>query len=277
MSGPARRTMTLLRKYAHVFAVGLQSALVYRWNFFIRGSFSLVHLCLVFVLWGAAFSGVETMGGFDVRQTLTYFIVVLALQFMVGAFNEDYQIGEEIRNGLINQFLLKPVNYFAYRLSLFTSARVVSGLLVFVPLLAVSPWIADQLTFPSEPWRIPVGIAAMVLAAALQFTIAFCFGLLAFWFLEIHGFVILSYAIETSLGGAMFPLDLLSPRILAVAHYLPFPYQMYFPAAIITGRIATLSAALHGLAIQGVWVFLMMLAARSLWAGGLRKHTAVGG
>ncbi len=269
--------MSLLRKYGHVFSVGIQSALVYRWNFFIRGSFSLVHLCLIFILWGAAFSGVDTMGGFDVRQTLTYFIVVLALQFMVGAFNEDYQIGEEIRNGLINQFLLKPVNYFGYRLSLFASARIVSGLLVFVPLLAAAPWIRDQLTFPGEPWRLPVGIVAMVLAAALQFTIAFCFGMLAFWFLEIQGFVILSYAIETSLGGAMFPLDLLPRGVFAVAQYLPFPYQMYFPAAILTGRIATPEEALRGLAIQATWVVIAMVCARLLWAGGLKKHTAVGG
>lgn len=269
--------MHLLRKYAHVFSVGLQGALVYRWNFFIRGSFSLVHLCLVFILWGAAFSGIDQIGGFDIRQTLTYFIVVLALQFIVGAFNEDFQIGEEIRNGLINQFLLKPVNYFGYRLSLFVAARLVSGVLVFVPLLAVSPWIGDQLTFPGDSWRLPVGMVATVLAALLQFTIAFCFGLLAFWFLEIQGFVILSYAIETSLGGAMFPLDLLPRGVFAVAQYLPFPYQMYFPAAIVTGRVATLPEALHGLVIQATWVVVAMVAARLLWAGGLRKHTAVGG
>ncbi len=269
--------MNLLRKYAHVFAVGLQGAFVYRWNFFIRGSFSLVHLCLVFILWGAAFSGVEQMGGFDIRQTLTYFITVLALQFMVGAFNEDYQIGEEIRNGLINQFLLKPVNYFGYRLSLFASARVVSGLLVLIPLAAVSPWIGEQLTFPHEPWRIPIGLVAMVLAAALQFAIAFCFGLLAFWFLEIQGFVILAYAIETSLGGAMFPLDLLPAGVMRVAQYLPFPYQMYFPAAIITGRIGSPDEALRGLAIQAVWVVVAMVGARLLWERGLQKHTAVGG
>ena len=269
--------MSLLRKYAHVFAVGLQSALVYRWNFFIRGAFSLVHLCLIFILWGAAFSGVDTMGGFDVRQTLTYFVVVLVLQFMVGAFDEDFQIGEEIRNGLINQFLLKPVDYFGYRLSLFTAARLVSGLLVFVPLLLAAPWFAGQLTFPAEPWRIPVGIAAMVLSAALQFTIAFCFGLLAFWFLEIQGFVILSYAIETCLGGSMFPLDLLPRGVFAAAQYLPFPYQMYFPAAILTGRIDSLEAALRGLSVQALWVVVAMGFARLLWARGLRKHTAVGG
>jgi len=271
--------MPLLRKYAHIFAVGLQGALVYRWNFFIRGAFSLVHLCLIFVLWGAAYSGVDRMGGFDVRQTLTYFIVVLALQFIVGAFNEDFQIGEEIRNGLINQFLLKPVNYFGYRLSLFASARLVSGLLVFVPLLAAAPWLADHHTFRDAPCpcRIPLGIVAMALSAALQFTIAFCFGLLAFWFLEIQGFVILSYAIETCLGGSIFPLDLLPRSVFAIAQYLPFPYQMYFPAAILTGRISSLEVALRGLAIQALWVMAAMVFAHLLWARGLRKHTAVGG
>jgi len=259
-----------LDKYRHVFAMGLQSGLVYRWNFFLRVAFSLLHLAVVAVLWGAAFAGREEIGGFSFAQTMSYFLCLIVANYVI-------QIGEEIRNGLINQFLLKPVNYFGYRLSLFASARIVSGLLVFVPLLAVSPWIIDQLTFPAEPWRLPVGLAAMVLAAALQFTIAFCFGLLAFWFLEIQGFVILSYAVETSLGGAMFPLDLLSPRVLGVAQYLPFPYQMYFPAAILTGRIDSLDEALHGLAIQGAWVVVAMGLARALWAGGLRKHTAVGG
>jgi hypothetical protein len=51
---------------------------------------------------------------------------LLVLQFFVSAFNEDYQISEEIRNGLINQFLLKPINYYLYRLSIFGAARLVS-------------------------------------------------------------------------------------------------------------------------------------------------------
>ena len=58
------------------------------------------------------------------------------LQFFIGAFNEDYQISEEIRNGLINQFLLKPINYFLYRFSIFCRPRGWSpGALVLVPLL----------------------------------------------------------------------------------------------------------------------------------------------
>ena len=49
--------MNALTKYRHVFLVGLQSNLVYRWNFLIRGFFSLARLAVVFILWGAAYAG----------------------------------------------------------------------------------------------------------------------------------------------------------------------------------------------------------------------------
>ena len=268
--------MRALTKYRHVFLVGIQSNLVYRWNFLIRGFFSLARLAVVFILWGAAYASANQIGGYTMGQTFTYFTALIALQFMVGAFNEDYQIGEDIRNGLINQFLLKPINYYVYRFTVFLAARAVSGVLVFIPLLVIYPLIRHQLIFPGEPWRLLLGAPALVLAALIQFTLAFCFGLLAFWFLEIQGFVILSYAAETLLSGQIFPLDLLPPSLFHAAQLLPFYYMMYFPAAILTGRLG-LDAVAGGLAIQVVWVVVFMIIARFIWLAGLRKHTAVGG
>ena len=167
-------------KYRQAFLLGLQGSLVYRWNFAVRGFFSLFHLAAVFILWGAAFAGREQVGGFDLRQTLTYFTTILFLQFLISAFNEDYQISEEIRQGLINQFLLKPINYFLYRLSIFAAARLVSGALILLPLAAAYPFIHDTLVFPGEPWRLAAAVPALVLSALVQFTIAYCFGLMTF-------------------------------------------------------------------------------------------------
>jgi ABC-2 type transport system permease protein len=268
--------LSSLDKYRQAFLVGLQSNIVYRWNFAVRGFFSLFHLAVVFILWGAAFAGAEKIGGFDLRQTLTYFITLLVLQFFISAFNEDYQISEEIRNGLINQFLLKPINYFLYRFSIFVAARMVSGALVFLPLLVALPFIWSYLTFPLDGWRFAVVVPALVLSAMIQFSIAYCFGLLTFWFLEIQGFVILSMAVETVLGGQIFPLDLLPEPIYRIAQFLPFYYQMYFPGAIITGRIE-FAPALQGLGIQACWVFALLALNQLLWTRGLRRHTAVGG
>ena len=269
--------MSALSKYRHAFLVGLQSNLVYRWNFAIRALFSLFHLSVIFILWGAAFQGKTQIGNFDLGQTMTYFIMILMLQFFIGAFSEDFQISEEIRNGLINQFLLKPINYFLYRISIFCAARLVSGLLALLPLLIILVLLKQHISLPTEPWRLLLGLPAMAMSALIQFTIAYCFGLLTFWFLEIQSFIILSFAIETLLGGQVFPLDLLPKTLYEISQYLPYYYQMYFPVAIFTGRIAEPMQALVGLGIQAFWVVALLGCATLLWKRGLRRHTAVGG
>jgi ABC-2 type transport system permease protein len=266
----------LIAKYRHVFNVGLQSNIVYRWNFALRATFSLVHIAFVFILWRAAYLGQETIGGFGLDQTLTYFISLLVLQFFVGAFNEDYQISEEIRNGLINQFLLKPINYFIYRFTIFVSARLVSGLLALIPIALALPLLGDSLTFPTDSWRFVLGLPAIFMSALIQFSIAYIFGMLTFWFLEIQSFVILSMAIESVLGGQIFPLDLLPESIFRISQFLPYYYQMYFPAAILTGRLEQ-AAAMEGLLIQAFWVVALLGLGQFLWQRGLRRHTAVGG
>jgi len=269
--------LAALNKYRAVFNVGLQSNLVYRANFAIRGFFSFFHLIVVFILWGAAYSGNASIGGFSFSQTFTYFIALIVVQFMVGAFNEDYQISEDIRNGLINQFLLKPINYFSYRFSIYLSARLVTGLLILLPLLVSYPLLKNYLTLPTDLWRLAVGIPALFMSALIQFGIAYCFGLLSFWFLEIQGFVILSMALESVLGGQIFPLDLLPGWLFRISQYLPYYYQMYFPVAIFTGRLNDQDAIVRGLGIQACWVVIILGLGQILWRRGLRLHTAVGG
>jgi len=266
-----------LNKYRHAFLIGLQSNIVYRVNFAVRGFFSLFHLAVVFILWGAAYAHSPNIGGFTFGQTLTYFLVMLVMQFFVGAFNEDYQISEEIRNGLINQFLLKPINYFLYRFSIFVAARLVTGALVLLPLIIAIPLLKDYLTLPHDWWRLALGLPAMALSALIQFSIAYCFGMLTFWFLEIQGFVILSMAVESLLGGQMFPLDLMPDWIYRIAQFLPFYYQTYFPTAIFTGRISDIGQVWQGLGIQLGWVIVLLCVNQLLWTRGLRRHTAVGG
>ena len=116
----------------------------------------------------------------------------------------------------------------------------------------------------------------MALAALIQFTIAYCFGLMTFWLLEIQGFVILSMAVESILGGQMFPLDLLPARLFRAAQFLPFYYQMYFPAAILT-RADRRAARDQGLAVQAFWAWRWSPWRASSGAAVCARHTAVGG
>ena len=269
--------LATLTKYSAAFNVGLQSNLVYRVNFAIRGFFSFFHLVVVFILWSSAYAGNPAIGGYSFAQTFTYFVALIVVQFMIGAFNEDYQISEEIRNGLINQFLLKPINYFGYRFSIYVSARLVTGLLILLPVLVTYPLLKDYLAVPPEWWRLALGLPALAMSALIQFGIAYCFGMLSFWLLEIQGMVILSMALESVLGGQIFPLDLLPDGLFRISQFLPYYYQMYFPVAIFTGRLNDPVAIVSGLGIQACWVVVILALGQFLWTRGLRLHTAVGG
>jgi len=51
---------------------------------------------------------------------------------------------------------------------------------------------------------------------------------------------------------------------------------MYFPTAILTGRLDQAQAA-EGLVVQFIWLIALYGVGRLLWTRGLRRHTAVGG
>lgn len=265
-----------LSKYWFIFLLGLQNALVYRWNLLIRASFSLMSLAVAAIMWLAAFHGQTHIGGYNAAQTITYFISILFFNFAVSASNEDYLIATDIRMGTINQFLLKPINYLGYRIITFYATRLISVFAVIIPLCVGVFLLSDYLYFSPDPWRWGLVLVAGAMAAMIQFFIAYCFGLMAFWFLEIHGLVIFSLAVETFLSGQFFPLDLLPEPLFRISQYLPFYYQLYFPVAIFSGRIE-FAAALHGLVIQALWVIALYAVSQLIWNKGIREHTAVGG
>jgi ABC-2 type transport system permease protein len=60
-----------------------------------------------------------------------------------------------------------------------------------------------------------------------------------------------------------------------ILRLLPFPYELYFPVAVLMEKIQG-SSLWSGLAIQFTWVLLCFLLARGLWRFGIRRYEAVG-
>ena len=60
-----------------------------------------------------------------------------------------------------------------------------------------------------------------------------------------------------------------------ILRLLPFPYELYFPVAILMEKIQG-QQLWNGLVIQATWVLLCFLLARALWKSGLRRYEAVG-
>lgn len=214
--------------------------------------------------------------GYDFGRMVYYFMLILLVENLVTPTEDEWQIASDIRDGQINFFLIKPMNYLFYRFSLFASSRLLYTAVTILPVIGVFFIFSRYIVLPQNWQTWALTLLSTVLACLLQFLIAYSLAMLAFWILEISTIVFILYSFEYFLSGRMFPVNIMPEWIQAVLKWLPFPYELYFPVAIFMGEVEG-DALWQGLMIQSGWVFIAWVAAVSLWRSGIRKYESVGG
>lgn len=266
-----------LSKYLTVFSIGLQNTFVYRWNYFLRALFALVPLAGTVFLWRAIFheSG-GGMRGYSYGSMIYYYLLMILVSSLVTPTEDEWQIAADIREGQINSYLTKPVNYLGYRTSIFLSGRLVYTLVTIPPIFLVFYYFREHVSLPPHTMTYIYSIASLLMAAFIQFFITYSLAMFAFWILEISTIVFIVYSFEYFLGGQMFPLDIMPPVVQAVLKWLPFYYELFCPIAIFLERVRGAELA-QVLTIQAGWVLVTASFAQWMWRRGLGHYQAVGG
>jgi ABC-2 type transport system permease protein len=264
-------------KYISVFNIGLQNTFVYRWNYFLRALFGLIPLAGTVFLWRAIFK--ERGGGlhgYDYGSMIYYYLLMLLVSNLVTPTEDEWQIAADIREGQINSLLTKPMSYLAYRFSIFMSGRLVYTFVTLPPIALIFIYFRHYIALPDHVPTYLFACISLVMAAFMQFFIAYSLAMMAFWILEISTIVFIVYSFEYFLGGQMFPVDIMPAGIQAVMKWLPFYYELFFPITIFMERLRGAELA-QGLAIQANWVLITWGAAHFMWKRGLGHYQAVGG
>lgn len=269
-----------MRKYAHVINIAIQNTLVYRVNFLFRSIFGMIPLMATIYLWRAVYEGKSpgdpNVAGYTLAGMTSYYLLVTIVDALTAVTEDDWQIASDIREGAINQFLLKPIDYLTYRLCIFASGRLIYVCVAAIP---VALFIVIQRKYwvgPPDAFTFVLFLFSLVLTALLQFFISYTMALLAFWLLEISTLIFIVFAFEYMAGGHLFPLDILPPGVAAVLNFTPFPYQLFFPVSLYLGRVTGV-AIWQGLGVQLFWVGFFYIVARWTWRRGIRRYTAFGG
>jgi len=266
-----------MHKYWHVIKIGFSNTLVYRVNYFFRGTFSLIPLLATIYVWRTVYHGqTENVGGYTLAGMISYYLLVTIVDTLTAVAEDDWQIAADIKDGNISQFLLKPINYMIYRLCLFFSGRVIFTAVSIIPVgIFIVCW-RRYFVGPTDGLALGCFFLATALTALLQFFISFTMALLSFWLLEVSTMIFMLFAIEYIAGGHLFPLNILPPALAHALNYTPFPYQLYFPVAIYLGQVKGAALA-QGLVIECGWVLFFYGLACLVWKRGLRKYSAAGG
>lgn len=268
-----------MKKYWHVINIGIQNNLAYRFNFLARTLFGLIPLTAMLMLWRTIYAGKAPdalVGAYTLAEMISYYLVVTVVSALTTVSEDDWQIAADIRDGNINHFLAKPMDYLGYRLCLFFSGRLIYVAVAALPLAGFIFLLREYVRLPADAATVIWFALSVVLTALLQFFISYALAMLAFWVLEVSTFIFIVYAFEYIASGHLFPLDILPAGLQRVLAFTPFPYELYFTVSICMGKVTGLQL-LQGLAVQAFWVAAAYGAARWAWQRGIRHYAAAGG
>lgn len=268
---------TALLKYQKAFSLGLQSALEYRWNFafgFFTFAFTLT---MEYFTWTGIFASSKSsvVYGYTYSQMLIYsFFAALVSKLISGGF--EYGMLDDVKNGGLSKFIIKPIGYLRYRFSCFLGERAFYAVVIFILIGVFIGIFSAVFGYHVSAATVLLFLVAVLLSLLMNFFIYSALAALSFWMTDAWAVFVIFGLVANVFSGGVFPLDIFGSTFNAILAFLPFQSTIYFPVNLLSGRV-TGSGILFGLLMQLFWVTVLFCVANLLWRVGLKKYVAVGG
>jgi ABC-2 type transport system permease protein len=222
----------------------------------------------VSVLFAAISAAGGTLAGYDQRSASTYVWLGQALLAPIAIFGW-IEIAERVSSGEIAVDFSRPVD-----LQLAWWARDVGRACFQLLSRGLPPLIIGALTIglalPQSWTAYPLGVISLFLGVSISFMVRFLMNLIAFWTLDVRGFVGLYVVVVGPLCGLFVPVHLFPEWLRIIAYATPFPSMLQTPIDILSGWALDL-AAVALVASQLAWLALLVGVARLMqWRAGLR-------
>lgn len=262
----------MLRPYFRALAVETKVTLAYLGTVAAFLSAVLIPPLAVFFLWRAVLGEGGSLGGYDLPAMVTYYIVT---QFFVAnaPFSAWVEIGEEIRNGRLSLWLVRPVDHYLFYLSRNLGAWVPYWAMGLLGAAAVAGILHPYFRLPGEVWRFPAALGFWLFGVVLAFSWGYMLNLLAFWTERTAGIMGVADAAAVFLAGGFVPLDILPAK--EVWLFLPFRFAGWFPAQIFLGRVPAERLPVELGVLLG-WLLFFLLGTKFIWRLGLRNYQGAG-
>jgi ABC-2 type transport system permease protein len=265
-----------MKKYGCVFRMAIENAMEYRMDFLLSLISTVFPVIIQVFLWTAIYSGDGRIdNGYSYQQIILYTLMA-GITSKIVSTGFEYEINSDIKDGGLNKYIVKPVNYWLYRLFAFLGGKIHAIGILAVTMVAVLTGVTVFLGIEIEPLRVLFFLVTLILAVFLNFTIFFCVAVLCFWITEISKFFSCISIVMVVISGGVFPIDIFGDFVGKVIDYLPFRYITQFSVDTLNGRLIW-NDIFIGLAVQVGWITLFAYLGYRLWLNGMKKYVAIGG
>lgn len=262
-----------LNKYFSVFQVSVMDRLAYPLELLYANIFILLITFVMSQIWVVIYAEhpEKLIAGFSLGAMIWY--VFMTELILTSQPQIILTLGEEIKSGNVAYVLTKPYSFMAYYFY-FSFGRTIVTMLVKVLFgVAILSWFVTltNVTFLS----ILATIIAVILALILNFMIAGCISLFAFWLEDVHSMRFIYQKIVFIFGGLLFPIDIYPDFLRKIIHYLPFEGILYGPAKTLVNFDVAYWQIL--VAKQVVWILVFIIIIKIVYAQGIKKINLNGG
>jgi len=261
-----------LRALPTLLKIGFAEAVAYRAEFVVWLLSTNMPLVML-ALWTAVARDAP-VGRFGQREFVAYYLATLVVRMLTGAW-VVWELNHEIRQGTLAFKLLRPIHpLLGYACQ--NVAALPVRLLVAVPVALVLLFTAAGSSVTRDPLLLALFPFTVFGAWLITFLAMSVIGSLAFWFESATSLFDIWLGLFGIFAGYLVPLELYPPWVGAVARWLPFRYMLAFPVELLTGTLPR-AAALRELAVQWLFIALLLVVTRSAWRAGVRRFSSVGG
>lgn len=263
-----------MEKYILVAKNTWEETLSYRLNFVMWRVRVFLQLITIYFLW---FSLLPTQGsifGYSKNLMLTYIFGTSILSSIVIA-SRSGEIGDQIHQGQLSNFLLRPINYFYYLFARDIGDKAMNILFSIFELTALFIFIHPPIFLQTNIFFLVAFFLSLIFALLLNFFFNMLLGCVGFWSGEVWAPRFIFSILLTFFAGGLFPLDILPKPLFTLFYFSPFPYLLYFPLKIYLGAFNT-TALQNGFIISILWTFILYVIVLFVWKKGLKVYAAEG-
>ena len=263
-----------MSKYREIFKITWYQYLAYRVNFALWRVRSSLQLLLVYFIWWSIFQSQKEVLGYTTSSILTYVLVAALLRAIVIPTTVTDLI-DAINTGSVVNFLIKPLGFVRYYLARDTADKLFNICFYIVEVTLLFFLLKPPIILQTNILSLILFLLATLGALVIYFCMNFMISLTAFWVDNSWGPLFLMSILLESLGGTLFPIDILPKPLFNFLMFTPFPYLIYFPAKLYLGGFDYLQV-LQGFLVVSFWVVALILLTRAAINAGFRHFSAVG-
>lgn len=262
-----------MKKYFAIFKVNWQKSFEYRADFIGHLGMGIITFVVMYFIWTSVFKNVTIFSGYTFSSMMTYVMMTKFLHF-VQRGNIGREISNEIREGRVSVYLLKPVNYVKWWFSIFLADRsfeffIRLGMIVVVFLILPNVVIFFGIG------RFLLFLSFLIISLIINFLLNFLIASLTFWVVDSRFIRSAIMMLIDFLAGTLVPLDVMPRFLKNLGLALPFQFVTYFPIKIYQGSF-NVNQIFQGLLLAAVWAFSLFLLLNFVWRKGLRTYEAIG-